>query len=78
MFVGAFRILKAKHFNESLTQRPTSLLVEVVTRPKCYIKGEESNIEKKTRDVEERVPSVEGSQSSLKNNYTSPIMDKTT
>lgn len=44
MFVRLFHnSLKACHFNESLAQRPMSLLAEVVTRAKCYIKGEESN-----------------------------------
>lgn len=74
--MGAFQNgLKARHFNESLTQRPTSLLEEVATRAKCYIKGKERNTEKRARGVKELTPSIEGSQQSRKNKYTSPIKD---
>ena len=52
MFARAFQNgLKGGHFNEYLTQKPPRSLVEVVTRTECYIKGEESNIEKKVKDV---------------------------
>lgn len=39
----------------------------------CYIKCKESNIDKNTRDVKERVPSIEGLQHPLKSNYTSYV-----
>lgn len=45
--------LKAWNFNESLTQRPVSLLEKVVTRAECYIRGEESNAEKNACDMKE-------------------------
>lgn len=52
MFVGVFQNdLKAGNFNEYLSQRPTSSLVEVVKWVECYIKGEGSNVEKKAWDV---------------------------
>lgn len=79
MFMGEFQNgLKEWHFNKSLAQKPTLSLAEVVTRAKCYIKGEGSNIEKKVWDVEERVPNSEGSHNQRKSNYTSPIKDNTT
>lgn len=68
--------LKSGHLNESLAQRPTSSLVEVVIRVECYIKDEESNAKKKAQDIKEHGPSVEGSQQSQKNNCTLPIMGK--
>lgn len=59
MFTGVFQNgLKARHFNESLAQRPSYLMVEVVTRMKCYTKCEENNAKKKTRDLKDRVPST--------------------
>lgn len=70
--------LKVRHFNESLAQRPASSLEEVVTREQFYIKGEQSNTEKKTQDIKEHVPSVEGSHDPRMNNYDSPIRDKAT
>lgn len=79
MFVRKFHNgLKTGHFNESLTQKPILSLVEVVTRDKFYIKNEESNVDKKARDVKERVPNAKGSHHQRKSNYTSLIKDKTT
>lgn len=43
----------------------------------CYIKGDESDTEKKARDVKERVSNTKGSQHSRKRSYTFPVMDKT-
>lgn len=41
MFVGAFLIwLWTRHFNESLSPKPTFTLTKVVARAECYIKGE--------------------------------------
>ncbi|KAK2450503.1 hypothetical protein QL285_009616 [Trifolium repens] len=55
MFVAAFHNgLKAGHFNESLAQKPTETMQEVMKRAECYIKGEESNAEKRSRDSRER------------------------
>lgn len=34
------------HFNESLAQKSTLMLAEVVGKAECYIKGEESNADK--------------------------------
>ncbi|GAU46884.1 hypothetical protein TSUD_133830 [Trifolium subterraneum] len=54
MFVAAFQNgLKAGHFNESLAQKPTESMQEVMKRAECYIKGEESNAEKRSRDSRE-------------------------
>ncbi|MCI91855.1 hypothetical protein A2U01_0113150, partial [Trifolium medium] len=51
MFVTAFQNgLKAGQFNESLTQKPAESMQEVVKRAECYIRGEESNAEKRSRD----------------------------
>lgn len=47
MFVGAFQnSMRAGHFNESLAQKPTSNMDEVINRVECDIKGEESNMDK--------------------------------
>jgi hypothetical protein len=55
MFVAAFHNgLKAWHFNESLTQKTVETMQEVMKRAKCYIKCEESNAEKRSRDSRER------------------------
>jgi hypothetical protein len=50
MFVAAFHNgLRAGHFNESLAQKPAETMQEVMKRAECYIKGEESNAEKRSR-----------------------------
>jgi hypothetical protein len=36
---------------------------EIIKRAECYIKGEESNAEKRTRDAREREPIKQGQQS---------------
>jgi hypothetical protein len=55
MFVAAFHNgLKAGHFNESHAQKPAETMQEVMKRAECYIKGEESNAEKRSRDSRER------------------------
>ncbi|GAU44863.1 hypothetical protein TSUD_329190 [Trifolium subterraneum] len=55
MFVAAFHNgLKDGHFNESLAQKPATSMQEVVKRASCYIKGEESNAEKRSRDAKEK------------------------
>ncbi|KAK2393494.1 hypothetical protein QL285_055433 [Trifolium repens] len=57
MFVAAFHNgLKAGHFNESLAQKPATSMQEIIKRAECYIKGEESNAEKRSRDAREREP----------------------
>jgi hypothetical protein len=57
MFVAAFHNgLRARHFNESLVQKPAETMQEVMKRAECYIKGEESNAEKRSRDHKERAP----------------------
>ncbi|MCI54255.1 hypothetical protein A2U01_0075504, partial [Trifolium medium] len=55
MFVAAFHNgLKAGHFNESLAQKPAASMQEIIKRASCYIKGEESNAEKRSRDAREK------------------------
>ncbi|GAU41814.1 hypothetical protein TSUD_299800 [Trifolium subterraneum] len=55
MFVAAFHNgLKARHFNESLAQKPATSMQEVIKRTSCYIKDEESNAEKRSRDAKEK------------------------
>ncbi|KAK2391050.1 hypothetical protein QL285_064544 [Trifolium repens] len=57
MFVAAFHNgLKADHFNESLAQKPATSMQEIIKRAECYIKGEESNSEKRSRDARKREP----------------------
>ncbi|WJX92616.1 hypothetical protein P8452_74233 [Trifolium repens] len=57
MFVAAFHNgLKAGHFNESLAQKPATSMQEIIKRAECYIKGEENNAEKRSRDAREREP----------------------
>jgi hypothetical protein len=63
MFVAAFHNgLKAGHFNESLEQKPAETMQEVMKRAECYIKGEESNAEKRSRDSRERVADYRGNR----------------
>jgi len=65
LFVGAFQNgLRAGPFNESLAQKPADSMEEIMSRAKCYIKGEESNADKKARDTKER-----GSSGADKRNY---------
>ncbi|GAU40547.1 hypothetical protein TSUD_367500 [Trifolium subterraneum] len=55
MFVAAFHNrLKAGHFDESLAQNPATSMQEVIKRASCYIKGEESNAEKRSREAKEK------------------------
>ncbi|GAU24176.1 hypothetical protein TSUD_84110 [Trifolium subterraneum] len=55
MFVAAVQNgLKAGHFNESLAQKPASTMQEIMKKAECYIKGEESNAEKRSRDSREK------------------------
>lgn len=55
MVIWAFQNkLKAEHFNEFLAQKPTTIMEEIMAMTKCYINGEESNVEKKTRDANEK------------------------
>ncbi|PNX87791.1 hypothetical protein L195_g043887, partial [Trifolium pratense] len=55
MFVTTFpNGLRAGHFNESLAQKPTTSMQEINKRAECYIKGEESNAEKRMRDAKEK------------------------
>ncbi|KAK2427354.1 hypothetical protein QL285_025937 [Trifolium repens] len=63
MFVAAFHNgLSAGHFNESLAQKPAETMQEVMKRAECYIKGEESNAEKRSRDHKERAPESGGNR----------------
>jgi hypothetical protein len=49
MFVGAFQnVLKAGHFNRSLTHKTDANIEEMIRHVKCYINGEESNAEKRS------------------------------
>lgn len=49
--------LKERHFNESFTPKPATSMVEIMAQAECYIKWEESNAEKKVKDVKKRVTS---------------------
>ncbi|WJX38753.1 hypothetical protein P8452_26381 [Trifolium repens] len=61
MFVAAFHNgLRAGHFNESLAQKPAETMQDVMKRAECYIKGEKSNAEKRSRDHKERAPESGG------------------
>jgi len=60
--------LRAGQFNESLAHKPADSMDEIIAREECYIKGEESNVEKKARDVKERT-----SNNSERRNYQPPI-----
>lgn len=46
--------LKLGHFNESLEQKVTSMMEEIMTMVECYTKLKESNVEKRTKVVKER------------------------
>jgi len=68
LFVGAFQNgLRAGQFNESLAQKPTDSMEEIISRAECCIKGEENNAEKRARDVKEK-----GSSGSECKNYDIP------
>src|ERR1044072_9649932 len=55
IFVAAFQHgLRADQFNESLAQKPAKSMDEIITRAECYVKGEESNMEKCARDSKDR------------------------
>ena len=55
IFVATFQQgLWVGQFNESLAQKPATSMDEIITRAECYVKGEESNMEKRTRDAKER------------------------
>jgi len=68
LFVGAFQNgLRAGQFNESLAQKPTDSMEEIMARAVCFIKGEESNAEKRAREVKEK-----GSSGSERKKYDVP------
>jgi hypothetical protein len=75
MFVSAFHHgLKAGHFNESLAQKPATSMQEVTRRAEGYIKGEESNAEKRMRDARERGPVNKGNgQGEFYHHHIRPI-----
>ena len=65
MFVAAFHNgLKAGHFNESLAQKPATSMQEIIKRAECYIKGEESNAEKRSMDAREKERAIQQEQES--------------
>jgi hypothetical protein len=71
MLVSAFHNgLKADHFNESLAQKPTTSMKEIIKREECYIKGEERNTEKRSKDARERDPINKGSRTTNKSGVT--------
>lgn len=77
MFVGEFQNkLNAGHFNESFAQLLAFSLAKVVARVECYIKGAESNTEKKPCYTKDRVTHAEISHPLKKNKYTLPTKDK--
>jgi hypothetical protein len=75
VFVGAFQNgLRADQFNESLAHKPADSMDEIIARAECYIKGEESNVEKKARDSKER----SANNSEWKNYYPTTTRDRKT
>ncbi|MCI38596.1 hypothetical protein A2U01_0059824, partial [Trifolium medium] len=71
MFVAAFHNgLKAGQFNESLAQKPAATMQEIMKRVECYIKGGESNVEKRNRDSREK-PTDRRSQKDIREEETS-------
>ncbi|XP_039687900.1 uncharacterized protein [Medicago truncatula] len=73
VFVGAFQNgLRAGQFNESLAQKPADSIEEVIARAECYVKGEESNVERKARDAKERG----SSGAERRNPYVPPNRDR--
>ncbi|XP_024632850.1 uncharacterized protein [Medicago truncatula] len=75
VFVGAFQNgLRAGQFNESLAQKPADSMEEIIARAECYVKGEESNAEKKARDAKEKG----NSGGERRNHYVPPNRDRGT
>jgi hypothetical protein len=76
MFVAAFHNgLKAGHFNESLAQKPAETMQEVMKRAECFIKGKESNAEKRSRDSRERAVEPRSSKTPERNQRRWPARD---
>jgi hypothetical protein len=76
MFVASFHSgLKVGHFNESLAQKPAETMQEVMKRAECYIKGEESNAEKRSRDSRERAVEPRSSKTPERNQRRWPARD---
>jgi hypothetical protein len=68
IFVAAFHNgLKAGHFNESLAQKPAETMQEVMKRAECYIKGVESNAEKRSTDSREKTTYYRSSRTPERN-----------
>lgn len=60
MFIGAFQHdLKVGQFNESLAPKSVSNMNEVITWAKCYIKGEEISMEKRSWYAKEKMRTME-------------------
>ncbi|XP_024636363.2 uncharacterized protein [Medicago truncatula] len=75
VFVGAFQNgLRAGQFNESLAQKPADSMEEIIARAKCYVKGEESNAEKRARDAKKKG----NSGAERRNHYVPPNNDRGT
>ncbi|XP_039687770.1 uncharacterized protein [Medicago truncatula] len=75
VFVGAFQNgLWAGQFNESIAQKPADSMEEIIARAECYVKGEESNAEKKAREAKERG----NSGGERRNHYVPPNRDRGT
>ncbi|KAK2427979.1 hypothetical protein QL285_026524 [Trifolium repens] len=76
MFVAAFHNgLKAGNFNESMAQKPAEVMQEVMKQAECYIKGEESNAEKRSRDSRERTTDFRGNITPERNQRRWPTRD---
>jgi mRNA-degrading endonuclease YafQ of YafQ-DinJ toxin-antitoxin module len=59
MFVSTFH---NGYFNESLGKKPATSMQEIIKRVECYIKGEEINVEKRSRDAREKDPIKKGNK----------------
>lgn len=68
--------MRARHFNESLAQKPAVFTNEIMTCAECYNKGGDSN--KKARDVKEHLPHRNQyiTSPALENNLISLYMKK--
>lgn len=74
IFVRAFHNKHMlRHLNESLAQKLSLSLAEVVARAECYIICKERNAENKARGGKERVTGAKRSHPSKKNIHTSHV-----
>ena len=77
MFVKVFQHdLKAEQFKKNLVQKSMSNIDEVITRAECYIKGEKSNMEKRSWNAKEKVQTKEEGAMHMKEYFKSGPNDR--